>query len=399
MANKKLNKNLYQDSESGIWYFQKKVRGLDKAYKFSLETTSVLEARKKRDEYLLDIAVNGKIADREIPVLDFDEGKLFGEIAMEWAKIKETRVSKSTMEEYRKDMNNIILPHFGNRPISSITTLDIEIFISQFKCSGKRKINILTPFRDVFKFCKKHKLIDKNPMSDVDTVKKSKSDIYISPLNLDEIKIFLETVPTFYKPLFTFLFFTGVRFGEAAALKWKRVDFTNRRVYIRKTLVRGEYKDPKTKSSIRYVRLSAIVVEALKLQKKLTFDKSEFVFLNRENRNIHQNSMNYRIFKPTLKKAGLAMDRSCKDTRSSYITNSIDNNERIGTTKMIIDHYYRHIPAPDDGKGLENAFTMTLSGKGQKTVSGSSEEDKITEISEHKKRFEILPGFYQSRRV
>jgi integrase len=371
MANKKLNKNLYQDSDSGIWYFQKKVRGLDKSYKFSLETTSVLEARKKRDEYLLEIAVNGKINRAEDQVQEIDKSKLFGQIAMEWAEIKKTKVSKSTMDEYRKDMNNIILPQFGNQTISSITTLEIEKFISRFNCSGKRKINIMTPFRDVFNFSKKHKLIEKNPMEDVDTLKKTKSDI--SPLNLDEVKIFLETVPTFYKPLFTFLFFTGVRFGEAAALKWKRVDFKNRRVYIRKTLVRGEYKEPKTKSSIRYVRLSAIVVEALKRQKEQTFGKSEFVFLNRSNRNIHQNSMNYRIFKPTLKKAGLSMDRSCKDTRSSYITNSIDNNERIGfvqnqvgheTTKMIIDHYYRHIPAPDDGKGLEDAFSKTLSSEG-----------------------------------
>jgi len=59
------------------------------------------------------------------------------------------------------------------------------------------------------------------------------------------------------------------------------------------------------------------------------------------------------------------MNRSCKDTRSSYITNSLDNDERMGfiqkqvghtTTKMIVEHYYNHLPAPDDGKGLEKAF-------------------------------------------
>lgn len=368
MASRKLNRNLYQDTKSGIWYFQKKVRGHEKPYKFSLETTSVLEARKKRDEYLLDIAVNGKITDKEIPVVEKDENQLFGEIAVQWAKIKEANVSKSTMEEYRKDMNNIILPEFGNRPIVSITSLDIEKFISQFKCSGKRKLNILTPFKGVLKFSKKHKMIDVNPMDDVETVKKEKAET--TPLSLDEIKTFLDTVQVFYKPLFMFMFFTGVRIGEIAALKWKRVNLTKGTVYIRKTIVRGEYKEPKTESSIRNIKLSLTALEALKLQKKQTFGKSEFVFLNMRGRNIHQNSLNYRIFKPTLKKAGLPMNRSCKDTRSSYITNSIDNNERIGfvqnqvgheTTKMIIEHYYRHIPAPTDGKGLERAFARTLS--------------------------------------
>ncbi len=365
MAGKKLNRNLYQDSKSGIWYFQKKVRGLDKPYKFSLETTSVLEARRKRDEHLLDIAVNGKLTDRDAPLFDLDDNEVFGEVAM---------------EEYRKDMNGQILPRFGNRPISAISGLDIEKFISKLKCSGKRKINIMTPFRDVMKFAKKHKLIDENPMDNVESITTEASDK--TPLSLDESKTFLETVPVYYKPLFMFLFFTGVRFGEAAALKWKRVDFKNGKVHIRRTLVRGEYKDPKTKSSIRYIKLHPVAIEALRLQKKHTFGKSEFVFLNKLGRNIHQHSVNIHVFKPTLKKAGLSMDRSCKDTRSSYITNSIDSNERIGfvqnqvghtNTKMIIEHYYKHIPAPDDGKGLEKAFAMTLSSDVEKDDSG----DKI----------------------
>jgi len=371
MASKKLNKHLYQDSKSGIWYFQKKVRGVYKPYKFSLETTSVLEARKKRDEYLLDIAVNGKITDREVPIPDDDQEKVFGEVAVEWAKIKEGKVSKSTMEEYKKDMNNQILPKFGNIPISSISSLDIEKFVCQLNCSGKRKNNILTPFRDVMKFAKKHKFIKDNPMLNVDRIEEAAADK--NPLSLDEIQVFLETVPVYYKPLFMFLFFSGVRFGEAAALKWKRINFQKGEVFIRRTLVRGEYKDPKTKSSIRHVKLHPVAIEALRLQKNHTYGKSDFVFLNKLGRNIHQHSVNLHVFKPTLKKAGLSMEkRSCKDTRSSYITNSIDNSERIGfvqnqvghtNTKMIIEHYYKHIPAPQDGKGLEKAFPINMNGE------------------------------------
>ena len=55
------------------------------------------------------------------------------------------------------------------------------------------------------KFAKKHKMIDQNPMDDVDSIKKESSRK--NPLNRDEIKIFLEAVPVYYKPLFMFLFF------------------------------------------------------------------------------------------------------------------------------------------------------------------------------------------------
>jgi integrase len=52
----------------------------------------------------------------------------------------------------------------------------------------------------------------------------------------------------------------------------------------------------------------------------------------------------------------------------SYITKALDRNERTSfiqkqvghtTTRMIVDHYYRHVPAPDDGNRLENAWNST----------------------------------------
>jgi integrase len=59
---------------------------------------------------------------------------------------------------------------------------------------------------------------------------------------------------------------------------------------------------------------------------------------------------------------------SARDTRASYITNALDQNERMSfiqkqvghtTTRMIVDHYYRHVPAPDDGDRLEGAWNST----------------------------------------
>jgi len=52
----------------------------------------------------------------------------------------------------------------------------------------------------------------------------------------------------------------------------------------------------------------------------------------------------------------------------SYITNALDRNERMSfiqkqvghtTTRMIVDHYYRHVPAPGDGNRLEDAWNST----------------------------------------
>jgi hypothetical protein len=71
--------------DSGVWYFQKKVRGREKPYKLSLGTRSVLEARRKRDEYLKQIDQQGFIT--AIDTIQAPESPVFGEIAVKWADI------------------------------------------------------------------------------------------------------------------------------------------------------------------------------------------------------------------------------------------------------------------------------------------------------------------------
>lgn len=374
MATKKnTNHHLYEDKSSGVWYFQKKIRDLEKPYKLSLETKSVVEARRKRDEYLKQIYINGHILETDSESVE--DAMVFGEVAQRWAKInKPPKVEETTYEHYCEVMNARVLPHFGNRPIDSITSLDIETFISNLKCRSKTKQNILTPFRLVMKFAKKHKIIQSNPFVDVDPIKKTNSKKNRA-LNLEEIKRFIDELDVFWKPLFILMFFSGVRIAEASALKWKRVDFRNGVVKIRRNLVRLKggkiiYKSPKTESSMRDVKLPEFVIEALREQRTRTWkgNVDDFVFLNTKGRPVHPHTLNNCVINPTLKKMGITTHISMKDTRASFITNALDENERMSfiqkqvghtTTRMIVDHYYRHTPAPDDGNNLEKAWNST----------------------------------------
>jgi len=158
-------------------------------------------------------------------------------------------------------------------------------------------------------------------------------------------------------------------------LKWKNVVFDEGVIQIRNNLVRGEggkiiYKNPKTKSSARDVKIPQFVINALREQHKRTWKgKGEnFVFLNKLGRPVHRHTLNHCVITPTLESIGVDTKISIKDTRASYITNSLDQNERMSfiqaqvghtTTRMIVDHYYRHTPAPDDGAQLEKAWNST----------------------------------------
>ena len=369
---KNINHHLYQDKASGVWYFQKKVRGHGKPYKLSLETRSKLEARRKRDEYLKQIDQQGFIT--AVSEVQEPETMVFGEVAVKWAKIVKTQVAETTFWNYQKTMNKHVLPAFGNHHIDAITSLEIEVFISNLTCGSKTKQNILTPFRLVMKFAKKHKIIQSNPFMDVDPIKKTKGS-QKRPLTMDETRQFIDGLDEFWKPLFIVLFFSGVRVAEASALKWKRVDLKNGVIKVRRNLVRLKggkiiYKKPKTESSIRDVKVPGFVLDALREQRKRTWkgDGEGLVFLNRIDRPIHRHTLNRLVIRPVLERLGITTAISIKDTRASFITNALDQNERMSyvqkqvghtTTRMIVDHYYRYVPAPDDGTKLENAWKST----------------------------------------
>jgi len=347
------NKDHHLEKRGDVWYFVAMVGG--KRIKKAL-STSVTEARRFRDEHQRDINIHGDIQ-RPEP----EKEKIpFGKVASQWVKIKSNKVKASTLRDYRGAMNFYILPRFGKVPIDEITYLDIEEFISGLKCSHKRINNILVPMRSMMKFALKAEIIDKNPMSLVENLKVTKPDIH--PLSMDEVQRFLDAVNPYFRSFFVVAFFTGMRFGEMAVLKWKNVDFKHGVIKVRETRVRGEEGRPKTPGSTRDIRILPPVAEALREQEKVTMDKTEYVFINMKGRPLLPNSINYHIWKPGLKKAGLK-PRSLYQTRHTFATLMLDAGELPGwvqnmmgheTLKMILERYYSYIRnyQRDDGSAF-----------------------------------------------
>ena len=278
-----------------------------------------------------------------------EAGQLFGELAQKWIDIVSKEIKLSTLEDYRYSMNRYILPRFGNVPIGEIGYMDIRKFVSELECSHKRKNNVLVPMRSVFKMAFLNGDIEQNPMDRIKNVKVTKPDIY--PLSMEEVRLVLDSVSPRYRNFFTVAFFTGMRFGEMAALKWKHIDFRLGIIRVRETLVKGETGCPKTKKSVRDIRMLPPVVEAIRDQRKATMGKSEYVFLNQYGKPVEPMPTNFHVWKPALKKAGLE-PRSLYQTRHTFATLMLDAGEHPGwvqkmmgheTLQMIYEKYYSYI--------------------------------------------------------
>ncbi|MFC1868366.1 tyrosine-type recombinase/integrase [Thermodesulfobacteriota bacterium] len=381
------NKNHHLMKRGKVWYLQKKGKG--KWLKKAL-SESLVEARRMRDQLLEEVRLHGDVNKAETVAND----TLFGEVALKWVKIKGGKVKASTLRDYKSSMNYYLLPRFGNTPVARIGYLDIEEFISELDCSNKRINNVLVPMRSLMMFAHRAGYIDNNPLLLVANLTVEKPDIH--PLSMEEITLILEKVSPRYKNFFRVAFFTGLRFGEMSALKWKNVDFKRGIVKIRETRVRGEEGRPKTKRSVRDIEMLLPVVEALRDQRTATMGRSDYVFLNQYNRPLLPDSVNSHVWKPALKKAGL-VPRSLYQTRHTFATLMLDAGELPGwvqkmmgheTLQMIMDRYYSFIKnyQRDDGSAfMENVYHPSMKVE----IEASSSEENI----------EKLPQSYPKRRT
>jgi integrase len=385
---KKNKKDHNLEKREDVWYFVAMVNG--KRIKKAL-SGSITESRRLRDENMKEISVYGDIQKNE-PV---KETKLFGEVAQQWAEIMSQKVKSSTLKDYRGAMNHYILPRFGNLPIKDIDFLDVEEFRSKLKCSNKRKNNVFVPMRSLMRFALRAGLIDKNPMDLVENLSVSKPEFY--PLSIDEVHRFLDAVKPPYKNFFIVAFYTGMRFGEMAGLKWKNVDFRLGIIKVRETRVRGEEGPPKTKGSIRDIKMLPPVVEALRDQRKATMGKSDYVFLSFYGRPLLPNVVNFRTWKPALKRAGLK-PRSLYQTRHTFATLMLDAGELPGwvqkmmgheSLKMILERYYSYIKnyQRDDGSAfMDNVYNPSVKEADETPDEGKKSENFTPNLHQNEKR-------------
>lgn len=92
---------------------------------------------------------------------------------------------------------------------------------------------------------------------------------------------------------------------------------------------------PKTKRSVRDIRMLPPVAEALEGQSKQTKGKSDYVFLNQYGRPLLPDSMNLHVWKPALEKAGLKY-RSLLQTRHTFATLMLDAGELPGWVQQMM---------------------------------------------------------------
>lgn len=206
-----------------------------------------------------------------------------------------------------------IIPYFKGYKVAYIKTPHIEAFyktlVSDYSTGTiKRFANVLNL---IFKTAKRYSMIENNPCQDAQKPKRKDEDeglkfftpkqglmfmksldmsyevTYKGHKRIDDtgkpyyVNDYVEsyTVPTQYKVFFAISLFCGFRKGETLALHWGDIDLKNKKISISKSVGMTEngfdYKEPKTKQSVRTVTIPDYILPLLK-QYRMEYMQTRF---------------------------------------------------------------------------------------------------------------------------
>ena len=282
---------------------------------------------------------------------------LFEDYALIWYKITKIAWKPSFQRYVRTIFNRHLLPHFKRMALTEITKSTLKSFRSDLalldgtkgrKICNKSINNIMQIMRLVMTEAAEEYGFD-NPFDSLKSLKEIKP--VIMPLSLEEVFRFLKRVDKDFYNYHVVKIFSGMRTAEVDGLKWKYVDFQNKKIFVRETWQRYQWVTPKTDSSIRDIDMSKIVEEALEKQKMITGD-GELVFRNSKKKPLDCDNVAKKIWFPALKEAGLAprAQRQTRHTAATLWLAAGENPEWVAgqlghtNTEMLFRVYSKFIP-------------------------------------------------------
>lgn len=239
------------------------------------------EAKQAERNLLLDVEENGLPSNQS----DGFQNPTFEEIAYLWLESYKTTVKASTFGLTENKLKQLIKDHFEGMKIKKISVPYCQKVVIALSEKYILYTHYLSVIERIFKYAVLIDIVPTNPFDKVIRPKSkpvSKRDNYLSK---EELNDFLELARnaslTYFWPLVHLLSYTGLREGEALALKWSDIDLENKRISIAKTVARIHGKQiiqsPKTKTSIRTVLIDNMTLSILKKWKK---DQIKIYFKN-----------------------------------------------------------------------------------------------------------------------
>ena len=239
------------------------------------------EAKQAERNLLLDVEENGLPSNQS----DGFQDPTFGELASLWLENYRTTVKPSTFENVKSKVEKMTEEHFKELKLKKITVAYCQKIVIELSKSYVLYNHYLSVINRIFKYAVLMDVLNSNPFDKVIKPKSRQTQRKGNFLTKEDLKKFLKLAQTttlsYFFPLVHLMSYTGLRQGEALALKWSDIDFENKKITVDKTAVRIKEKQtlqtPKTKNSKRVISIDYATLSILRSWKK---DQIKIYFKN-----------------------------------------------------------------------------------------------------------------------
>ena len=264
-------------------------------------------------------------------------------------------VRPNTLFSYTPMIKNQINPYLGNRPLSALTTQEIQKFYNTIKKNGRVKIDkkhgmeladnmvrkVHMMLHEALDMAVKQRLLVSNPTNGTALPKNNYALKQI--LNDEQLDRFIEVIKADQRwcDFFYTEITTGLRKGEICGLKWEDFDERHGTLKIKRSVgknINGVMLigETKTETGSREILLSPSTAKLL-CRRKISA-VSEWIFPNLRNSEKPMNPQcAYQHLKTILKKAGLPSIRF-HDLRHTFATHAIAGCVDAKTLSGILGH-------------------------------------------------------------
>jgi len=221
----------YKDNK-GNWYI-----------KYQNKTKRGFKTKKEAEKYEAKMKLEEIEGNNEIT---------FDCLAQDFLNYKKNNTTYGTYNKYKRNYERTIKAAFPTdskiKDINKMTCRKFHEKLKDMPLATKTKNFILTEFKAIFKHGVMYFEIKNDPSSSLNRYQKTYEEVLkakdkeMSIWSLEEFEMFIQQVDSsVYKALFIVLYYTGMRLGEALALRWK--DYRNNAFDIYKSIT---YKTDKT---------------------------------------------------------------------------------------------------------------------------------------------------------
>ena len=266
------------------------------------------------------------------------------------------RVRHRTFLDYAGMLDRYVMPVIGHCKLTSLTPHLIQDVIAGMMKRGLSARTVRychTVLSNALKQAVKMRYLRYNPAQDVDLPKQERREMR-SMSSEEAVRFLAAAKSSSHYELFALLLGTGLRPGEAVALKWGDLDFSTNRLIVRRSASPGKggphLHEPKTARANRTVELPHNLTQLL-LELRGRAPDDAFMFPSKAGTPLDVRNLASVHFKPILKAAHLPSELRLYDLRHTHATllllageNPKVVSERLGHASVVLTlDVYSHV--------------------------------------------------------